>query len=153
MDVVVDQEQAQERRLVLYGREVFDVLPVELEDPEEFCWLRLSRAGWTPVSSRGEALEQVRAFLEIWVSVDGMGLADLPEGFGLVANRQGDIVALANDQGAVFQVRYLGTDGTVGQESPARMAVVSLEADELVAQEPFVAVHADWWAMGRPMLG
>lgn len=143
----------QSEDLVLYGREAFRLLPVELEDPEEYCWLRLSRAGWTPVASRDEAAEQVKAFLEIWVTVDGMGVADLPAGFGLVANRRGDVVGLARESGEVVQVRYLGAVGEPGRESPARMTVVSLQADEQLAEEPFVACHADWWAMGRPMVG
>lgn len=131
----------------VYGSYRFEVMEAPLEFDDGVAWLRLSRAGWTPCTSGDEAGLR-DGFLDVHEAIDNRSEDDLPCGFGLIADREGNIIGVVTDEGS-RRVQLLDPNGALAQV-PARMAMFSLAQDESFDGRPFTHAAADYWAMGRP---
>jgi hypothetical protein len=131
----------------IYGVPAFALDDHQVVDEDAVAWLRLSRMGWTPVSSLEEAKALMEGFLEVWVDQSGRGYGDLPGGFGVLAGPAGDLLAWIAPNGLVRGLRAIP-----GAQWPIRFSHLSLEKDERDEGEAYQPCEADAWAMGRPVM-
>ena len=144
------QELGAANTLHVYGVHAFEVLADPIVPDEPVRWIRLSRAGWTPCMEVEEAPGLLESFLEVWGDEDGRTHAQLPSGFGFVADVKGELRFVVMPNGNMKSIRYLGKTGEGLAVKQASMSLFSLGQDEAEEGEAFDACGADFWAMGRP---
>ena len=130
----------------VYGRHCFQTLPgdpsVAADHP---AFVRVSRTGWTKVSSLDEAAKVFAHFKDL-CSMEGIGPKDEPGGFGLIANARGEVTHHLASNGRCSKVLYLGMCGDVVADKPAPTSLFSLANDEDDEGSKFYPSSCDAWA-------
>ena len=127
--LVADAYRAARGGFAVYGKHCFCARPEPVSDTEPVAAIRLTRSGWTAVSTIGQARAALATFLDLY-SQAGMRFRDLPGGHGLVANAQGLLTHLVNVNRAEA-ITYLGVTGGVVTDKPATVSLLSPTADLL----------------------
>lgn len=138
--------------LTVYGRHRFQVGQACVPEADETLgWLRLSPFGLTPCPTMDHALYWIENFMRVWREVDSLPVEQLPEGFGMLSDREGQLRFLVRADGEIFELHTLG-DGDSAAPAPASVSLFSLRED-LLAREggPWEFSHAYRFALGEPV--
>lgn len=145
--VMVDEAyKSDPLNFAVYGKHCFKAVKGDVANSEAVSSIRLSRGGWTPVASIGEARMAYAKFIDLR-DMDGISPKEEPGGLGLVANAKGEIAYMVYGAG-VAAVTYLGTCGSAVTDKAATTDMFSIRADEVDEGARYYPVESDEWAIG-----
>jgi len=130
----------------VYGKHCFRAVKTDGVNDAVAGKIRLSRGGWTPVGTIGEARLAYIKFQKL-CELEGIRPRDEPGGLGLVASDAGVITHLVYPAG-VAVVTYLGKCGDRISSAPATTDLFSIAADEADEGVQYYPGASDDWAVG-----